>query len=176
MDQQGGGKWFSIKWCGAAHSLTDTSFAFIEDEKELAQASVCENCDHQVPPRTMMCDGDIMEVGCLCGKRSYSDTDGYTDREWQTDHIARLFGVNRQGEPQMHVFRQSPGSPSLREQISEFCRANRNQLPVMMPMDPLPGVAPALVEQALRMARDAYMQLHGAFHIAHHYEAQYVCV
>lgn len=170
------GKMFSIKWCGGAYALSDTHFAFIKSEDALAKSSHCDECDLQVPVRTMMCDGDIMEVACLCGYRHYSCTDVYTDRDWTTEYITRLFGVNRLGEPQMHVFKATDGSPSLREQVNAFCRANRTQLPVMMPMDPLPGVEMGLVEQARSMARAAYMTLDGEFHIAHHFKARYLCL
>lgn len=175
--QESSGKYFTIKWCGAAHSLTDTSFPFVNSQEELDNDDhSCGNCDNGVPYRTMMSDVDINEVGCLCGYRSYSCTDVYTDRVWTTENTVRLFCIDRNGNPQMHVFKATEDAPPLRQQVNEFCRSARRELTVMMPMDPLPGVSPELIKQARFMAKNAYMVYDGEFYMAHHYEALYTCM
>lgn len=138
-------------------------------EKEIFdQGKKCSHCNtYQM--RVNFYDGDILDVACLCGHRSYMDQDGYSDRVWTTENVYRLFLMDKNGQAEVHFFRDGYKRQSIRQQVAEFCKKHKADCPMLLPLDPIPGTDPTLVATALHMAETFYNAYETAVVLCHHY-------
>lgn len=138
------------------------------DKEIYDQGEKCGHCN-TYQHRVVFHDGDILDVGCLCGYRSYSDLDGYYDRDWVTDNVYRLFLLDKEGQAEIHFFRDGTDGKPVRQQMSEFCKKWKAECPMMLPLDAVPGANPTLVATALHMAEAFYNDFETAVILHHHY-------
>lgn len=155
----------TIQVCGGSHALMPARHW----EKEIFDQGEACHCCKKYQPRVLMDDGDILEIACLCGYRSFSDQDGYSDRSWGVDSTARLFCMDKQGQAHLHIFKDMYGGKSLCEQMDDFSKEFDAELPIMLPLNSLPGISDTLVATSLKMVELFYGDYETDIAICHHY-------
>lgn len=120
--------------------------------------------------RVIFHDGDILDVACLCGYRSYMDQDGYSNRDWDTENVYRLFLLDTKGQAELHFFKDGFEGKSIRQQVAEFCKKWRHECPMMLPLDAIPGTNETLVATSLHMVEAFYNDFNTAIIMCHHFK------
>lgn len=139
-------------------------------EKEIYdQGKKCGTCN-KYQMRVNFDDGDILDVACLCGARSYMDQDGYSNKEWTTENVYRLFLMDKNGQAEVHFFRDGYKHQSVRQQVAEFCKKHKADCPMLLPLDPIPGTDPTLVATSLHMAESFYNAFETSVILCHHFQ------